>query len=317
MNRFVVALMVGLGLRDDSSLEDSSTGNALFFWLGLFRLGLGLGFDIVPTDDSSLEESSAGACIVTPPVVMALAVAIASLDHVFVAVVVGGENVVVGGAKFVAAAHADKEGNADVGLVDVNPTYHDIVPTAQVVTRGAMADVVVVGGTAVAVDNDVDVDIVVVGNGDAIAVAVAARVHVVLVALDVAVCGSTGDSRMVALQMTSRGGSCWSSSYWSCSVSVAEEEASLFPFGFVSQAAQTLLSSSAIVLQQAAWRVLKQPQQMLSGLSRWVLAVQQAPAQHTPLSLLGESWYASWCPSLLPWGSTVLLIILSSLSFFK
>jgi hypothetical protein len=77
---------------------------------------------MVPTDDSSLEESSAGACIATPPVMMALAVAISSLDHVFVAVVVGGDYVVVGGTNFVAATHADKEGNADVGLVDVNPT---------------------------------------------------------------------------------------------------------------------------------------------------------------------------------------------------
>jgi hypothetical protein len=31
MNRFVVALVVGLGLCDDSSLEESSTGKALFF----------------------------------------------------------------------------------------------------------------------------------------------------------------------------------------------------------------------------------------------------------------------------------------------
>jgi hypothetical protein len=196
VTRFVVALVVGLGLRDDSSLEDSSTGKALFFLLGLFRLGL-FRLDIVPTDDSSLEESSAGACITTPHVVMALAVAIASLVHFFVAIVV-----VVGDTKFVAAAHADKEGNADVG---------DVVPTAQAVARGVMADVVAVGGAAVAVYNDVDVDIVVVDNGDAIAVAVAARVHDVLVALAVAVCGSTGDStgdsRMVALQRTGRGGS--------------------------------------------------------------------------------------------------------------
>jgi hypothetical protein len=128
MNRFVVALVVGLGLRDDSSLEESSTGNALLFQLGLFRLGLGLGFNMIPTDDSSLEESTAGTCITTPPLAMALAVAIASLDHVCVAVVVGGDNVVVGGAKFMAAAHSDKEGNADVGLVDVNPTDHDGVP---------------------------------------------------------------------------------------------------------------------------------------------------------------------------------------------
>jgi hypothetical protein len=128
MNRFVVALVVGLGLCDDSSLEESSTVNALFFRLGIFCLGLGLGFDMVPTDDSSLEESSAGACIATPPVVMVLLVAIASLDHVFVDVVVGGDSVVVGSAKFVMAAHADKEGNADVGLVDVNPTDHDVVP---------------------------------------------------------------------------------------------------------------------------------------------------------------------------------------------
>jgi hypothetical protein len=95
---------------------------------------------------------------------MALAVVIASLDYFCVAVVVGGDNVVVGGAKFVAAAHADKEGNADAGMVDVNPTDHDVVPTAQVVARGAMADVVAVGGAAVAVDNDVDVAIVVVDN---------------------------------------------------------------------------------------------------------------------------------------------------------
>jgi hypothetical protein len=61
MTRFVVALVVGLALRDDSSLEESSTGKALFFRLGIFRLGL-LQLDIVPTDDSSLEESSAGAC---------------------------------------------------------------------------------------------------------------------------------------------------------------------------------------------------------------------------------------------------------------
>jgi hypothetical protein len=91
----------------------------------------------------------------------------------------------VAAAKFVAAAHADKEGNADVG---------DDVPTAQVVARG-----------------DVDADIVVVDNGDAIAVAIAARVHAVLVALAVAVCGSTGDStgdsKMVALQRTGRRGS--------------------------------------------------------------------------------------------------------------
>jgi hypothetical protein len=141
---------------------------------------------------------------------MVLVVAIASLDHFFASVVV----VVVGSAKFVAAAksmaaakfivaaHADKEGNADAG---------DVVPTAQVVARGVMAAVVAVGGAAVAVDNDVDVAIVVVDNGDMIDVAVAARAHAVLVALDVAVCGltgdSTGDSRMVALQSTSRGGS--------------------------------------------------------------------------------------------------------------
>jgi hypothetical protein len=114
--------------------------------------------------------------------------------------------VVVGGAKFVAAAHADKEGNADFG---------DVVPTSQAVARGAMAAVVALGGAAVAVDNDIDVAIVVVDNGDAIAVAVAARVHAVLVALAVAVCSSagdstgdsTGDSRMVALQRTGRRGS--------------------------------------------------------------------------------------------------------------
>jgi hypothetical protein len=53
MNRFFAALVVGLGLRDDSSLEESSTGKALLFQLGLFCLGLGL--DIVPTDDSSLD----------------------------------------------------------------------------------------------------------------------------------------------------------------------------------------------------------------------------------------------------------------------
>jgi hypothetical protein len=51
----------------------------------------------------------------------------------------------VAAAEFVAATHADKEGNADVG---------DVVPTAQVVARGAMAAVVVVGGTAVSVDNE-------------------------------------------------------------------------------------------------------------------------------------------------------------------
>jgi hypothetical protein len=61
MTRFVVALVLGLALRDDSSLEESSTGQALFVRLGIFRLGL-LRLDIVPTDDSSLEESSAGAC---------------------------------------------------------------------------------------------------------------------------------------------------------------------------------------------------------------------------------------------------------------
>jgi hypothetical protein len=87
----------------------------------------------------------------------------------------------VAAAKFFATAHADKEGNADVG---------DYVPTAQVVARG-----------------DVDFDSVVVDNGDAIAVAVAARVHAVLVALAVAVCGSTGDSRMLVLQRTGRRGS--------------------------------------------------------------------------------------------------------------
>jgi hypothetical protein len=245
MNRFVVALVVGLGLRGDVSLEESSTVKALFFLLGLFRLGLfrlGLGLDIVPTDDSSLEESPAGACIATPPVAMVLAVAIASLDQFVVAVVV-----VVGGANFVVAAHADKEGNANVG---------DVVPTSQVVARGTMAAVVAVGGTASAVDNDVDVVIVVVDNGDAIAVAVAAHIHAVRVALAVAVCGSTGDStwdsKMVALQRTGRGGPGRSSSSCSCSVSVAEEEASLFRFGFVLQAAKTLLSSSSIVLQQAS-----------------------------------------------------------------
>jgi hypothetical protein len=172
----ILSFVVGLDLRDDSSLEESSTGKALFFRLVIFRL------DLVPTDDSSLEESSAGAC---------------TTFFVDVDVVV-----VVGGAKFVAAAHGDKEGNANVG---------DVVPTAQVVARGFMAAVVAVGGTAVAVDNDVDVAIVVVDNGDAIAVAVAARVHAVLVALAVAVCGSTGDStgdsRMVALQWTGRRGS--------------------------------------------------------------------------------------------------------------
>jgi hypothetical protein len=108
----------------------------------------------------------------------------------------------VAAAEFVVDAHADKEGNADVG---------DVVPTSQVVARGAMAAVVAVGGAAVAVDNDIDVAIGVVDNGDAIAVAVAARVHAVLVALAVAVCGSTGDStgdsRMVALQRTGRRGS--------------------------------------------------------------------------------------------------------------
>jgi hypothetical protein len=135
MTRFVVALVVGLALRDDSSLEESSTGKALFFRLGLFRLGL-LRLDIVPTDDSSLEESSAGACIAF------------FVDVDFV--------VVVGGAKFVAAARADKEGNADVG---------DVVPTAQVVIRGTMTAVAAVGGAAVTIDNDVDVAIVVVDNG--------------------------------------------------------------------------------------------------------------------------------------------------------
>jgi hypothetical protein len=67
----------------------------------------------------------------------------------------------------------------------------DVVPTAQVVTRGGVDD-----------------DIVVVDNGNAIAVAVAARVHAVLVALAIAVCGSKGDStedsRMVSLQRTGR-----------------------------------------------------------------------------------------------------------------
>jgi hypothetical protein len=58
MTRFVLALVVGLALRDDSSLEESSTGKDLFVRLGIFRLPL----DIVPADDSSLEESSAGAC---------------------------------------------------------------------------------------------------------------------------------------------------------------------------------------------------------------------------------------------------------------
>jgi hypothetical protein len=38
MTRFVVALVVGLALRDDSSLEESSTGKALFVRLGIFRL---------------------------------------------------------------------------------------------------------------------------------------------------------------------------------------------------------------------------------------------------------------------------------------
>jgi hypothetical protein len=103
-----VALVVGLGLRDDSSLEESSTGSSLFFRLGLFRLGLGLGFDMVPTDDSSLEESSTGACISTPPVVMALAVVMASFDHVVVDVVVGDDHVVVCGAKFVVSARRQR-----------------------------------------------------------------------------------------------------------------------------------------------------------------------------------------------------------------
>jgi hypothetical protein len=105
-------------------------------------------------------------------------------------------------ARFVAAAYADKEGNADVG---------DVVTTSQVVARGAMAAVVAVGGATVAVDNDVDVTLVVVDNGDAIAVDVAAHVHAVIVAVAVAVCGSTGnstgDSRIVALQRTGRRGS--------------------------------------------------------------------------------------------------------------
>jgi hypothetical protein len=185
--------VVGLALRDDSSLEESSTGKALFFRLGIFRLGL-LRLDIVPTDDSSLEELSAGACTTF------------FVDVDVVVVVCGAKFVAatefVVAAEFVAAAHNDKEGNAYVG---------DIVPTAQVVARGAMAAVVAVGGAEVAVDNDVDVAIVVVDNGDANAVAVAARVHSVLAALDVAVCGSTGDSagdsRMVALQRTGRRGS--------------------------------------------------------------------------------------------------------------
>jgi hypothetical protein len=70
-----------------------------------------------------------------------------------------------------------------------------------------MATGVVVGGAAVAVYNDVDVDIVVVDKGYAIAVAVTAQVHAVLVAVAVDVGNSTGDSRMVALQRTGRGGS--------------------------------------------------------------------------------------------------------------
>jgi hypothetical protein len=183
----ILSFVVGMALRDDYSLEESSTGKALFFRLGIFRLGL-LQLDIVPTDDSSLEESSAGACTTF-------------FVDVDVFVVVGGAKFVAA-AEFVAAAHADKEGNANVG---------DIVPTAQVVARGAMTAVVAVGGAVVAVYYDVDVAIVVVDNGDAIAVAVAARVHSVLAALAVAVCGSTGDStgdsRMVALQRTGRRGS--------------------------------------------------------------------------------------------------------------
>jgi hypothetical protein len=187
MTRFVVALLVGLALRDDSSLEESSAEKALFFRLGLLRL------DIVPNVDSSLEESSAGACttffvdVDVVVVVVGGSKVVAAVEFVAVAELVETAKFVAAAefvetAKFVAAARADKEGNADV---------RDVVPTAQVVTRG-----------------DADVDIVVVHNGDAIAVAVAARVHAVLVALAVAVCGlkgdSTEDSRMVALQRTGR-----------------------------------------------------------------------------------------------------------------
>jgi hypothetical protein len=67
----------------------------------MYHLGLGLGFDMVPTDDSSLEESSAGACIATPHDAMTLMVAMASFDHVVGVVVLGSDPVVVGGTKFV------------------------------------------------------------------------------------------------------------------------------------------------------------------------------------------------------------------------
>jgi hypothetical protein len=141
ITRFVVALLVGLALRDDSSLEESSTGKALFFRLGLLRL------DIVPTDDSSLEESSAGACTVFVVVVDVDAVVVvggakfvaaaefvtavdlvAAVDFVAVAEFVEAVKFVAAtkfvaaaefaeAAKFVAAACIDKEGNADVGDV--------------------------------------------------------------------------------------------------------------------------------------------------------------------------------------------------------
>jgi hypothetical protein len=145
--RFVVALVMGLGLRDDSSLEELSTDTLLFFWLELFHLGLGLGFDMVPTDDSSLEDSSAGACIITPPVAMALMATMASFDHVVVAVASGGDHFVVGATKFVAAARANKEGNAGVGLVVVKPKYHAVVPGGKVMAMDPMATVVFTGGS--------------------------------------------------------------------------------------------------------------------------------------------------------------------------
>jgi hypothetical protein len=149
--------------------------------------------------DSSLEESSAGACLATPPIVMALVVTMASFDHVGVAVASGGDHVVVGCAKFMVTTRADKEGNADIGLVDGKPTDHDVVPRGKVVTRVAMATVVVEGGAAgvaagaavavaaVVADKDVDndVDVVVVAKGDAIAVDVSARGHAVCVDVDV------------------------------------------------------------------------------------------------------------------------------------
>jgi hypothetical protein len=155
MTRFVVALVVGLALHDDSALEESSTGKALFFRLGIFQLGL-LRLDIVPTNDSSLEESSAGACtaffvdvdvdvvVVGGAKFVVAAEFVAAVEFVAAAEFVEAAEFVVA-AKFVAAAHADKEGNTDVGYV---------VPTAQVVARCAMAAVVAVGGAAVAVDNE-------------------------------------------------------------------------------------------------------------------------------------------------------------------